>query len=261
MNTRDGPDTCRDARQTCVLEAPSWEAWEASGRGGANAEESRRLFLVANDSFAAGLRHRTDEGACTFGHTDHVHASLDTVAACRPHYEGDTCSNPAPTPFVCVCVTEKVAVEGQNELGEQARFYFFMLGSGCVCIALFMILMYVMVWARECMHRRLWARGGLRYAHAPSSSSSSSSSSPALDKSAAQAAEANKQVQAELAGLWQCACCTTFALALFGGPMMLYLALHASSEYWVGCGFRVPAPPINLVVARPEFAGQTATGR
>ena len=141
MNSRD-PQSCREPWQSCVLDEPRWDDWLASGRGGANLEQSRELFLEANASFAAGLAHRVAGGeACRHGHTDVSHAEAANVGVCRLRYAGDTCANPPPQPFVCACVSEAAAMKAQDELGEDARWYFLMIGFGSVVTTVFMLLL------------------------------------------------------------------------------------------------------------------------
>ena len=168
MNAGD-PDSCREPWHSCVLELPTWSDWVASGRGGDDPETSLRLFSAANATVAAGLAHVNADGACLFGHTDHLHSVHANVAIreCRPHYQGDTCMNPAPAPFVCACVAEDVAFRAQDTMGEEERFYFVMLGLGCVCAAAFMLLLRILVATRDWLRRR-FSHGGLRYAAPPS---------------------------------------------------------------------------------------------
>ena len=63
----------------------------------------------AKASYMAGLEHVGDDGQCRYGHTDVLHsANKSVVAECRPRYQGDTCQNPVPAPFVCACVSDSV---------------------------------------------------------------------------------------------------------------------------------------------------------
>ena len=212
---------------------------------------SFQLFLAANASFFAGLAHRVDGGeACRYGHTDVAHTNVSTVAPCRPHYEGDTCTYPAPVPFVCACVDDKTAERAQDALGE-ARFMFTMVGLGCACTSLFMLLLRTLVALHDYCRRRFW-HGGLKYALQPQADGAGGKGGKGKGDAAEQAAR--RQIQQELDGLWQCALCTTFGAALVGGPLLLWYGVGNKPDgYWVGCGARIPI--VYEVYARPEFVG------
>ena len=266
MNARFPDEQCRETWQPCVLDVPTWADWQASGRGGENEDESRRLYLLANASFTAGLQHRVGgagegvaiEGdlneACRFGHTDHIHVNLSSVGECRTRFEGDTCNNPSPAPFVCACIAEPVAFRAQDELGEQPRFYFVMIGLLCAFVSVFMLFLNMLFSMRSWLRRRFFHNSKLNYTAPPADDGAME----AVDKMAALDRAAKKAIKEELDGLWQCAMCTTFVLALVGGPTILWLAIPQDPAYWVGCGFRIPA----VVVARGEFGllGANAAG-
>ena len=287
MNARD-PDLCREAWQPCVLGAPVWEEFLATrGEHMAPEEELFKIFNRANKTYARGLRHRVAGGeACEHGHTDYLHADLSNVSDCRPHYQGDTCSNPTPAPFICTCVSKMVAYERQDTMGEDARFYFVMIGLGCSAIAIFMFLLKILDALREYLRRRL-SKGGLRVrvpTDEPVVEEFALSDGHTLeflasmeedpDHALKEMRELQKRkeeldmqlavrISEELRELWHCVCCTTFCIAAIGGPCCLLLSIPnpETAEYWVGCGFRIPLVIIYVngiddPLARPEFAHQ-----
>lgn len=258
MNVRDPANMCRESWQPCVLDPPSYEDWQASGRGGNDEGESRRLFDLANASFTAGLEHRRGDSsdyfdACRYGHTDHVHThNASSVGACRPLYLGDTCTNPIPTPFVCACIAEPLAFTAQDEIGQEPRFWFMLIGLACVCLSFLLLLLNLLFATRDYLRRRFW-HGGLRYA---AQSTDEGKAKTPYDKLAAADRAAALQVRDELDGLWQCVSRSTCLLALILGPFLVYVAFPQEPAYYVGCGFRIP----EVIIARSEFAGANAAG-
>lgn len=296
MNFRD-PEACRDPSRPCVLDAPTLEQWQASGRGGGDAQLSLQRFLEANATFDAGLAFRAiDSDHCEHGHTDVAHALKESVGLCRERYYGDSCVNPAPAPFVCACVSISTAFAAQDELGEEQRFYFVMIGLGCCSAAVFMLGARSLTALKDWRRHQLARRRGLRYhmqrlreeqAGIAASSkdlavsslegggegdgggekltSSTTTSSTTLGSSLSSSVSVSvttplsseeeslraslKGMSEDVVGLIQCMCCCSFVLAFAVGPMLLWLAVPREVGYWVGCGFRIPAP----VAVRPEF--------
>ena len=268
FNARD-PEYCRDTTLPCILDEPTWEQWQLAGHG--SDESSLLRFIEANASYTAGLLHRAGE-QCLYGHTDYLHANAsDGVgnSECRPRYEGDTCENPAPKPFACVCVSNAAAFKAQDDLGADGRWYVAFGALGCGTTAAIMLLLRCFVATRDWCRRR-FSHGSLQYAAPPSPESTEheqpasfpvpgsptksltkSAAAAALDRLAAAEKAAGKQVQEEVLELWQCACLTTFGLALCGAPALFVLSQLDgwTQEYWVGCGFLIP----DVIVARPEF--------
>lgn len=259
MNARSGAE-CSERWSKCVLEAPTFEAWQASGRGRSDGNRTElELFLEANQTFTSGLAHRA-AGAehCAFGHT--AHDAIGAAALCRPRLAGDTC-NPTPQPFVCACVGDEVAFAAQDTLGASQRFFFVMIGMACIGVSGLMLISKVVACAGDYLRRR-FVRGELRAVKQSASRKATDDTernhlTSSADKAKAEEKKASVHVQRELRGLWQCACCTTFSLAFFGGPSLLALAVPAPHDYWVGCGFAIP----EVVVVRAEFGLGAAAGR
>ena len=253
MNARSDA-ACSDPEQPCILDPPSFDAWTRIGHGGNSTLSSYELFQEANLTYTRGLKFLAPGSQrCLHGHTDY--GSVPAAAVCRPRMFGDSCE-PAPVPFVCVCVDDNVAFVAQDTLGPTQRFNFVLVGLACVGTSIFMLLSKVVSHARDYLRRR-FASGQLRVSSKPRSLDetkglTSSTTSTAADKAKNEERAARAQVHSEIRGLTQCACCTTFLLAFFGGPSLLALAVPGDVPYWVGCGSRIP----NVVVARPEFMQQ-----
>lgn len=252
MNARSAAD-CSEPWSKCILEPPTFEAWQQSGRGleGSNRTELE-LFLEANASFAAGLAHRAPNGEyCAFGHT--ATSFIESAAVCRTKLAGDRC-DPPPKPFVCACVGNEVAFAAQDTLGSSQRFAFVMIGMACIGTSALMLLSKIVAHVGDYLRRR-FARGELRPVkqRADRGDETALHLTSSADKvGTAEEMKSSAELQRDLGGLWQCACCTTFALAFFGGPSLLILAVPAAHDYWVGCGFVIP----EVVVVRSEFLGR-----
>lgn len=247
MNARSNSE-CREKFSRCVLDAPSWSDWVENGLApgstpGAATAAAWSSFVAANATYTAGLAHRSHDGHCAHGHTDHDHANTSSFGLCRDRMMGDTCQN-LQRVFLCVCVAEEVSFAAQDPLGRDQRFNFVMIGMICCMTAAVMMLSVMLNTCRDYLRRR-FARGQLR----PIQKEETDKLSATVDKLKLEEKRAGAQVQHELMGLWQCACCTTCFIAFVGGPVLLLLALPGSHGYWVGCGFPIPRP----VVARPEF--------
>ena len=228
---------CRGGSTPCILDAPQFTDWLASGRAGDDPQQS---FKVANDSFTAGLRWRDEDSEmCAHGHTDHQHTNASAAAECRGTIREDTCAD-RPAGFVCACVSRSVAFIAQDEMGADQRFNlisaaFFCIGTATVMLLCQLVTCFRAYIGRHCVSVRRDALRRVRQLDDEEGSPHRQRLANATQKSGATAAAAG-----DLRDLTRCAASCTLVVALVGGPLLLLAALPKEYGYWTGCGFRIP---------------------